>query len=83
MFRRLFAARQTQELIRFGTISFCLQVFFSIPRCDDDPDRVAVYAGPKTLSTVFNTFDGSVEFMHQGPPLLEPVAPPMLSMRRS
>ena len=36
--------------------------YFFIPRGDDDPDRVAIYAGPKTPSAVFDTFDGSVEF---------------------
>jgi hypothetical protein len=58
---RLLTSRQTQEVIRFVTVSFGFQVFLSIARRDDNPDRVAIYAGPKAPGAVFDTFDCSVE----------------------
>lgn len=61
VFLHLVTARQTQEVIRFGSIGLGFQVFSSVPRSDDDPNRVAIYAGPEAPSAVFDTFDGSIE----------------------
>lgn len=47
--------------IRFGTIRFGFQVLFSVPDSDNDPDRLAICACPKTPRAIFDTFDGNVE----------------------
>lgn len=57
----LFAWRQTQEVVWFVAISFCLEIFFPVALGDYHPNRIAIYTSPKSPSAVFDTLNGGIK----------------------
>ena len=55
------AAWKTQQIIRFFTVRFGLEILPAITGGYDDPDRLSVCYGPKSPLAVLDAFDGHIE----------------------